>query len=72
VEVPPETCRAVSRYKKLCNVASCWIYIRIHFNKDTIPQFYLFVFHGYEIWSLILKEKYRFGVFDKKDIEENI
>jgi hypothetical protein len=25
VEVPPETCRAVSRYK-LCNIASCWIY----------------------------------------------
>jgi hypothetical protein len=25
VEVPPETCRAFSRYK-LCNVASCWIY----------------------------------------------
>jgi hypothetical protein len=24
VEVPPETCRAVSRYK-LCNVAYCWI-----------------------------------------------
>jgi hypothetical protein len=29
VEVPPETCRAVSRYNKLCNVASCLIYIRI-------------------------------------------
>ena len=29
VEVPPETCRAVSRYNKLCNIASCWIYIRI-------------------------------------------
>jgi hypothetical protein len=28
-EVPPETCRAVSRYNKLCNVASCWIYIGI-------------------------------------------
>ena len=26
VEVPHETCRAVSRYNKLCNVASCWIY----------------------------------------------
>jgi len=26
---PPETCRAVSRYNKLCNVESCWIYIRI-------------------------------------------
>ena len=25
MEVPPETYRAVSRYK-LCNVASCWIY----------------------------------------------
>jgi hypothetical protein len=25
VEVPPETCRAVYRYK-LCNVVSCWIY----------------------------------------------
>jgi len=29
VVVPPETCRAVSRWNKLCNVASCWIYIRI-------------------------------------------
>ena len=29
VEVLPETCRAVSRYNKLCNVASCWIYIGI-------------------------------------------
>ena len=29
VEVPPETCRLVSRYNKLCNVASCWIYIGI-------------------------------------------
>jgi len=28
VMVPPETCRAVSKYNKLCNVASCWIYIR--------------------------------------------
>jgi hypothetical protein len=27
VVVPPETCRAVSRWNKLCNVASCWIYI---------------------------------------------
>ena len=29
MEVPPETCRAVSRYK-LCNVACCWIYIGIY------------------------------------------
>ena len=29
VVVPPETCRAVSRWNKLCNVASCWIYIKI-------------------------------------------
>jgi hypothetical protein len=29
VEVPPDTCRAVSIYNKLCNVASCWIYIGI-------------------------------------------
>jgi len=29
VEVPPKTCRAVSRYNKLCKVASCWIYIGI-------------------------------------------
>jgi hypothetical protein len=29
VEAPPETCRAVSRYNELCNVASCWIYIGI-------------------------------------------
>ena len=27
--VSPETCRAVSRYNKLCNVASCWIYTGI-------------------------------------------
>ena len=32
VEVPPETCRAVSRYNKLCNIASCWIYIRMYWN----------------------------------------
>jgi len=29
VEVPPEKCRAVSRWNKLCKVASCWIYIGI-------------------------------------------
>ena len=29
VEVPAETCIAVSRYNKLCNVASCWIYTGI-------------------------------------------
>jgi hypothetical protein len=29
VAIAPETCRAISRYNKLCNVASCWIYIRI-------------------------------------------
>jgi hypothetical protein len=29
VEVLPETCTAVSRYNKLCKVASCWIYIGI-------------------------------------------
>ena len=29
VELPPETCRAVSRQNKLRNVASCWIHIRI-------------------------------------------
>jgi hypothetical protein len=27
VEVPPETCWAVCRYNKLCNVPYCWIYI---------------------------------------------
>ena len=27
VVVPPETCRAVSRWNKLSNVAYCWIYI---------------------------------------------
>jgi len=30
VVVPPEKCRAVSRENKLCNVASCWIYILEH------------------------------------------
>ena len=29
VEVPPETCRAVSTYNKLCNIASCWTYVGI-------------------------------------------
>jgi hypothetical protein len=29
VDVPPETYRPVSRFNKLCNVASCWIYIGI-------------------------------------------
>jgi hypothetical protein len=29
VEVPLKTCRAASRYNKLYNVASCWIYIGI-------------------------------------------
>ena len=29
VVVSPEICRAVSMYNKLCNAASCWIYIRI-------------------------------------------
>ena len=30
VKVPPKICRAVSRYNKLCNIASCWIYIGIY------------------------------------------
>jgi hypothetical protein len=29
VMVPPETYRAVFRQNKLCNIACCWIYIRI-------------------------------------------
>ena len=29
VMVPPETRRAVYRWNKLCNFASCWIYIRV-------------------------------------------
>jgi len=29
VVVPPETCRAVSRQNKLCNIAPYWIYIKI-------------------------------------------
>jgi len=29
VEVPRETCRAVSRCNELCNAASCWMYIGI-------------------------------------------
>jgi hypothetical protein len=38
VVVPPKTCRAVSRYNKLCNVPSCWIYIRILLRcTDTLP-----------------------------------
>jgi hypothetical protein len=30
VLISPETCRAVSRQNKLCNVASCWMYIGIY------------------------------------------
>ena len=30
VKDPPETCRAVYRNKKLCNIASCWSYFGIH------------------------------------------
>jgi hypothetical protein len=42
VEVPPETCRAVSRYNKVCNNASCWIYIRILLRcKDPLTLKYL-------------------------------
>ena len=33
VELPPEICRAVSRCDKLCNVAFCWIHIRITLSK---------------------------------------
>jgi len=29
VELPSETGRAVSKWNKMCKVASCWIYIRI-------------------------------------------
>jgi hypothetical protein len=29
VEIPPETCRAVPEINELCNVASCWKYIRL-------------------------------------------
>jgi len=35
--VPPETCRAVFRQNKLCNIASCWIYIgRITSNNRSV------------------------------------
>ena len=37
VVVPPETCRAVSRKNKLCNVASCWTYIRIEYKTELLP-----------------------------------
>jgi hypothetical protein len=37
VEVLSEICRAVSRWNKLCNVASCWIYIRIYW-VSTLPH----------------------------------
>jgi hypothetical protein len=33
-----ETCRAVSRRNKLCNVASCWIYIRKHGQYQTLSD----------------------------------
>jgi len=36
VEVPPETRRTVSRYNKLCNVASCWIYIGMQMNNSSV------------------------------------
>jgi hypothetical protein len=35
IYMPPETCRAVSRYNKMCNVASFWIYIGIDFKRHT-------------------------------------
>ena len=42
VEVPPETCRAVPRYNKLCNVASYWIYIGIQlFSYVTLSMHFL-------------------------------
>jgi hypothetical protein len=33
--LPPETCRAVSKYFKLCNVSSCWIYVYWNIVHDT-------------------------------------
>jgi len=43
VVVLPKTCRAVSRKNKLCNVASCWIYIRIQFAMLLFPFISFFV-----------------------------
>jgi hypothetical protein len=38
VEATHKTCRAVSRYNKLCKVASCWIYIGICYLWCTNPR----------------------------------
>jgi hypothetical protein len=50
VVVPPETCRAVSRQNKLCNVASCWTYIRIKKWKFKLYDVWL-LFSVNPIWS---------------------
>jgi len=54
VEVPPETCRAVFRYNKLCNVASCWIYvgIRITSYKAEVYDVHSFIKQCEINWSL--------------------
>jgi len=46
VEVPPETCRAVSRYNKLCKLASCWMYIGICFCILFIDAFVYFTLYA--------------------------
>jgi hypothetical protein len=52
VMVPPETCRAVSKQNKMCNVASCWIYIRIVFPVVS----YIFLQCMFQVVSLYVSE----------------
>jgi hypothetical protein len=49
LEVPLKTCRAVTRFNKLYNVASCWIYIGI--SRNTLPL-HTNCFVGLRLWFL--------------------
>jgi hypothetical protein len=53
VEVPPETCRAVSSINKLCNVASCWIYIGIYSQCTDLWTLNLLIILANVRWDLI-------------------
>jgi len=54
VMVPPKTCRTVSRYNKLCNVASYWIYIRILLRSTDPRTLKTLNENGsFSIWSIV-------------------
>ena len=54
VEVPPETCRAVSRYtlNKLCNDGTCWIYIGILLRAHCILHISRIKVNRKEMWNI--------------------